>query len=598
MERNRTEFEKTFKLGDVPVLVIRRDVMIDKDTGKELIIPNRHNARVLASDYISNKILWSGIGGMTVEIEKINMYNNGDSKDGLRVIISSNGDEMRPFFDSRMMMHNNAVINTDGETLKTFVKGFEDFEKAEKPALLFVLNDVSVCKEVCRFKTDDPRPVINQPEGCRYMGDIYGDNGMNTLVATFETYVKLETMITNIDDMKAYIKANTTVVDYETSCRLIDMHAVEINGINDLYSSITRSCKKWLADNPKAPEYTLTDDAFGLRSWDSHKIQDNDKRVAFTKYWESVDKYIDIRETVEGFLLAADSRLADYYMVNIMRNLETIMYGHSSFGESRPRWNYDYIATPAVQLIKPRFVFNLDLDMNSVFSILESAGGFINAYFEEDDYETDVYNVNSRTAAEHVRVLTNNIIQYRVEDFCTYLSQVIELKKQLEEKLARHEARKMDFSSCTIDNVTNYVEDRLARIDFLTRLVETLTGYITFCGVMKETGEEYVSVSDIMNPEYRSKYRVFGGFASGDVELLNIINPIMVVSLMLHYIDKVDGEDYNTKFNAILRAVTANKNRSIRGSYASKDYENAPQISIDIITECIRAIDMIISKKN
>ena len=309
------------------------------------------------------------------------------------------------------------------------------------------------------------------------------------------------------------------------------------------------------------------------------------------------DKYIDTRETVEGFLLAADSRLADYSMVNMMHNLETIMYGHSSIGETGSRWTYDYITSSAIQLIKPKLVFDLDLDMNSVFSRLEAIGGFVNTYFESEDYETDIYNINSRTASDYVRVLTNNIVQYSVADFCSYLPKVIELKKQLEDKLARHEARKMDFSACTIDNVTNYVEDRLSRIDFLTRLVETLTAYIAFCNVMKESGKEYVNIDDIMDPAYKTKYRIFGGFASGDVELLNMAKPVLMVSLMIHYIDIVDGEDYSTKFNAILKAIATNKNRSIRGSYG-KDYERAPQMDINVITECIHAIDDVISKKN
>lgn len=597
MENNKLEFTKTFKLGDVPVLVLRKNLTIDKNTGKELVIPNRANARVLSADYISNKILWCGIDGMTVEIEKIDMYNNGDVKTGLRVAMLSNKDELHPFFDTTMMMHNNGIINTNGETLKVFIKGFEEFEKADKPALLFVLNDVSVCTEICRYKTGEIQPNMPQPEGAKYMGTIYGDDGMTTLVATFESYVQLETMITNVDDMKAYIKEHTTAIDYDISSKLIDTHAAKIDGINDLYDSITRSCKKWLADNPTAPKYTLTDDVFGLRSWDSYKIQDSDKRNAFSKYWEAVDKYIDTRETVEGFLLAAESRLADYFMVNMMCNLETTMYGHSSAGAARPRWTYDYISASAIQLIKPKFVFSLDLDMNSIFSRLEATGGFISAYIESDDYETDIYNVNSRTASEYIRVLTNNIVQYSVADFCSYLPKVIELKKQLEAKLARHEARKMDFSACTIDNVTNYVEDRLSRIDFLTRLVETLTAYITFCNIMKESGKEYVSIDDIMNPKHNTKYRIFGGFAAGDVELLNVIKPTLMVSLMIHYIDKVNGDDYSTKFNSILKAITTNKNRGARSSYG-KDYENAPQMDINVITECIRAVDIIISKKN
>ena len=598
MENNKVEFTKRFNVGDVPVLLIRKDITIDKDTGKELVIPNRAKARTLTSDYISNRLLWCGVDGMSVEISTIKMYNTGDFNTGLRMEILSNKDKMYPFFDTAMMMHNNAIMNNNGETLKSFIKGFEDFEKAEKPALLFVLNDVSVCKIIARLnKPTDSRANIVQPEGAKYLGDVYTDDGGSIVYATFESYSELETMITNVDDMKAYIKEHSTAIDYDISCKLIDMHAVKIDGINDLYNSITRSCKKWLADNPKAPEYTLSADMFGLRAWDSYKIEDINARNSFSKYWEAVDKYIDTRETVEGFLLAADSRLADYSMVNMMRNLETIMYGHSSIGETGSRWTYDYITSSAIQLIKPKLVFDLDLDMNSVFSRLEAIGGFVNTYFESEDYETDIYNINSRTASDYVRVLTNNIVQYSVADFCSYLPKVIELKKQLEDKLARHEARKMDFSACTIDNVTNYVEDRLSRIDFLTRLVETLTAYIAFCNVMKESGKEYVSIDDIMDPAYKTKYRIFGGFASGDVELLNMAKPVLMVSLMIHYIDIVDGEDYNTKFNAILKAIATNKNRSIRGSYG-KDYERAPQMDINVITECIHAIDDVISKKN
>ena len=597
MENNKVEFTKRFNVGDVPVLLIRKDVTIDKNTGKELVISNRAKARTLTSDYISNGLLWCGVDGMSVEISTIKMYNTGDFKPGLRVIMLSDKGKLHPFFDTTMMMHNNAIMNNNGETLKSLIKGFEDFEKAEKPALLFVLNDVSVCTEVCRFKTGEPRPNVPQPEGAKYMGDIYGDDGMTTLVAKFESYTKLETMITNVDDMKAYIKEHTSVIDCDVACKLIDTRVTKIDGVNDLYNSITRSCHKWLADNPKAPEYTLTDDMFGLRAWDSYKIEDISARNSFSKYWEAVDKYIDTRETVEGFLLAADSRLADYSMVNMMRNLETIMYGHSSIGETRSRWTYDYITSSAIQLIKPKLVFDLDLDMNSVFSRLESVGGFVNTYFESEDYETDIYNINSRTASDYIRVLTNNVVHYSVADFCSYLPKVIELKKQLEEKLARHEARKMDFSACTIDDVTNYVEDRLSRIDFLTRLVETLTAYIAFCNIIKESGKEYVSIDDIMDPAYNTKYRIFGEFSSEDVILLNAIKPTLMVSLMLYYIDRVDGEDYSTKFNAILKAITTSKNRSIPGSYR-KDYESAPQMDINIITECIHAIDDVISKKN
>ena len=598
MENKKPKFEKSFNVGDVPVLVIRRNIMRDKDTGELMVLPNRANIKTVETEYISNRILWSGIDGMTVEINEIDMHNFADNKRGVHVVINSKADAIRPFADPRMMMSSHAVVNDNDEAFNRLVKGFEEFEKSAKPALLFIINDVSICKIIARLnKPTDSRANIVQPEGAKYLGDVYTDDGGSIVYATFESYGELETMITNVDDMKAYIKEHSTAIDYDISCKLIDTHAVKIDGINDLYNSITRSCKKWLADNPKAPTYTLNDNMFGLRAWDSHKIQDANERDSFSKYWQAVDKYIDTRETVEGFLLAADSRLADYSMVNMMRNLETIMYGHSSIGETRSRWTYDYIASSAIQLIKPKLVFDLDLDMNSVFSRLESIGGFVNTYFESEDYETDIYNINSRTASDYVRVLTNNIVQYSVADFCSYLPKVIELKKQLEDKLARHEARKMDFSACTIDNVTNYVEDRLSRIDFLTRLVETLTAYIAFCNVMKESGKEYVNIDDIMDPAYKTKYRIFGGFASGDVELLNMAKPVLMVSLMIHYIDRVNGEDYNTKFNAILKAIATNKNRSIRGSYG-KDYESAPQMDINVITECIHAIDDVISKKN
>ena len=598
MENKKPKFEKSFNVGDVPVLVIRRNIMRDKDTGELMVLPNRANIKTVETEYISNRILWSGIDGMTVEINEIDMRNFADNKRGVHVVINSKADAIRPFADPRMMMSSHAVVNDNDEAFNRLVKGFEEFEKSAKPALLFIINDVSICKIIARLnKPTDSRANIVQPEGAKYLGDVYTDDGGSIVYATFESYGELETMITNVDDMKAYIKENSTAIDYDISCKLIDTHAVKIDGINDLYNSITRSCKKWLADNPKAPTYTLNDNMFGLRAWDSHKIQDANERDSFSKYWQAVDKYIDTRETVEGFLLAADSRLADYSMVNMMHNLETIMYGHSSIGETRPRWTYDYTTSSAIQLIKPKLVFDLDLDMNSVFSRLESIGGFVNTYFESEDYETDIYNINSRTASDYVRVLTNNIVQYSVADFCSYLPKVIELKKQLEDKLARHEARKMDFSACTIDNVTNYVEDRLSRIDFLTRLVETLTAYIAFCNVMKESGKEYVNIDDIMDPAYKTKYRIFGGFASGDVELLNMAKPVLMVSLMIHYIDIVDGEDYNTKFNAILKAIATNKNRSIRGSYG-KDYERAPQMDINVITECIHAIDDVISKKN
>ena len=598
MENKKPKFTKRFNVGDVPVLVIRRNIMRDKDTGELMVLPNRANIKTVETEYISNRILWSGIDGMTVEINEIDMRSFADNKSGVHVVINSNADTMRPFADPRMMMSNHAVVNDNDEAFNRLVKGFEEFEKSAKPALLFIINDVSICKIIARLnKPTDSRANIVQPEGAKYLGDVYTDDGGSIVYATFESYGELETMITNVDDMKAYIKENSTAIDYDVCCKLIDTHAVKIDGINDLYNSITRSCKKWLADNPKAPEYTLSADMFGLRAWDSYKIEDINARNSFSKYWEAVDKYIDTRETVEGFLLAADSRLADYSMVNMMRNLETIMYGHSSIGETRSRWTYDYITSSAIQLIKPKLVFDLDLDMNSVFSRLEAIGGFVNTYFESEDYETDIYNINSRTASDYVRVLTNNIVQYSVADFCSYLPKVIELKKQLEDKLARHEARKMDFSACTIDNVTNYVEDRLSRIDFLTRLVETLTAYIAFCNVIKESGKEYVSIDDIMDPAYKTKYRIFGGFASGDVELLNMAKPVLLVSLMIHYIDIVDGEDYNTKFNAILKAIATNKNRSIRGSYG-KDYESTPQMDINVITECIHAIDDVISKKN
>ena len=598
MENKKPKFTKRFNVGDVPVLVIRRNIMRDKDTGELMVLPNRANIKTVETEYISNRILWSGIDGMTVEINEIDMRSFADNKSGVHVVINSNADTMRPFADPRMMMSNHAVVNDNDEAFNRLVKGFEEFEKSAKPALLFIINDVSICKIIARLnKPTDSRANIVQPEGAKYLGDVYTDDGGSIVYATFESYGELETMITNVDDMKAYIKENSTAIDYDVCCKLIDTHASRIDGISDLYKSITRSCKKWLADNPKAPEYTLSADMFGLRAWDSYKIEDINARNSFSKYWEAVDKYIDTRETVEGFLLAADSRLADYSMVNMMRNLETIMYGHSSIGETRSRWTYDYITSSAIQLIKPKLVFDLDLDMNSVFSRLEAIGGFVNTYFESEDYETDIYNINSRTASDYVRVLTNNIVQYSVADFCSYLPKVIELKKQLEDKLARHEARKMDFSACTIDNVTNYVEDRLSRIDFLTRLVETLTAYIAFCNVIKESGKEYVSIDDIMDPAYKTKYRIFGGFASGDVELLNMAKPVLLVSLMIHYIDIVDGEDYNTKFNAILKAIATNKNRSIRGSYG-KDYESTPQMDINVITECIHAIDDVISKKN
>lgn len=598
MENKKPKFEKSFNVGDVPVLVIRRNIMRDKDTGELMVLPNRANIKTVETEYISNRILWSGIDGMTVEINEIDMRSFADNKRGVHVVINSSADAMRPFADPRMMMSSHAVVNDNDEAFNRLVKGFEEFEKSANPALLFIINDVSICKIIARLnKPTDSRANIVQPEGAKYLGDVYTDDGGSIVYATFESYGELETMITNVDDMKAYIKENATAIDYDVCCKLINTHASRIDGISDLYKSITRSCKKWLADNPKAPEYTLSADMFGLRAWDSYKIEDINARNSFSKYWEAVDKYIDTRETVEGFLLAADSRLADYSMVNMMRNLETIMYGHSSIGETRPRWTYDYTTSSAIQLIKPKLVFDLDLDMNSIFSRLEAIGGFVNTYFESEDYETDIYNINSRTASDYVRVLTNNIVQYSVADFCSYLPKVIELKKQLEDKLARHEARKMDFSACTIDNVTNYVEDRLSRIDFLTRLVETLTAYIAFCNIIKESGKEYVSIDDIMDPAYKTKYRIFGGFASGDVELLNMAKPVLMVSLMIHYIDIVDGEDYNTKFNAILKAITTNKNRSIRGSYG-KDYESAPQMDINVITECIHAIDDVISKKN
>ena len=53
MENKKPKFEKSFNVGDVPVLVIRRNIMRDKDTGELMVLPNRANIKTVDTEYLS-----------------------------------------------------------------------------------------------------------------------------------------------------------------------------------------------------------------------------------------------------------------------------------------------------------------------------------------------------------------------------------------------------------------------------------------------------------------------------------------------------------------------------------------------------------------
>lgn len=329
--------------------------------------------------------------------------------------------------------------------------------------------------------------------------------------------------------------------------------SVDVSTIRRMFSTLVDNAEHWIK-NSQAPklEYGIV----GLRPWDTYAIQ-KEYQTKFNDFWNEADKYISYKEGCEAFITMVQMNACDRYIPEMISSIQDMTSGHhivTGLDGSYARYDLETF----VSRIQSRFNVERSINIDALLYILnEENVGFKHMMVGEDDYETEYYAAHTMNSTPYIKCIVPFFIEYKTEDFKSYIPKLEELHKVIAAKRARHEAREMDFSKCTMSNVTNYVDERKCRIKVLSLLEGHLKLAIEFINDLKQ---DTISLFDIIS--YMSNLSKDGkiSYAYRYSNLLPGISTPWVEEFfrifdVIHMLDSIQGDTIDLKFNLILRTM-------------------------------------------
>lgn len=347
--------------------------------------------------------------------------------------------------------------------------------------------------------------MVSQNECNADMAVVYTSNGIINVLNEIVTLP----VIGSLDSVDNYIKVYQKAMTLPYIKKLItDKNTFAPQNVD--YVGIVTRMKEFVDDtlsNLEAPvfnypDFTVLKDKFGRLITNTYEMIDveNVDKEAIEKArldWQHFDsdyrKYDEFLTRLQAIQRVTNNILVrDRYQLRKMYNVITgIMTGvFSDFDNYSSRKGGNKYVTA---IFSPSVNEKAVLDKDLVERVLDKNGNYVFVSETDDGCEYECYETDGIGCS--IFLLLPAFINIDITPFLELEDKTKELLAVLRGKIARHRDIKMDFSSCTINNVSNYIADRFFRIQFMLQLVSNCISTLKFIDKFK--GREIVSLMEV-----------------------------------------------------------------------------------------------------
>lgn len=295
---------------------------------------------------------------------------------------------------------------------------------------------------------------------------------------------------------------------------------------------------------------------------DEHVMLKDDNK--FSEYKHSVSDDSHLIAELES--IRRGSNIVSYVRRDILEDIFTQIIDVIS-GFSHSAYNHSTGNRLITSILNPTLNMNPSINIDAFKYVLKEHGDKIFRYENEDG--SDYMNYDSIDSCQGIFFGVPAFINVETKPILDLEPKIKELMEVLKGKIHRHIDPKMNFGSCKIDNITNYVKDRDARIQFMMQLV--INCYAMLDLIKDINGREVISLLELN--AIVIKYNHFGwhnimytdGYSdtfqtytlsSSYSNLAVSIDPIITNIMMFKALDMLGSEiTLNDKFTMILKTV-------------------------------------------
>ena len=424
--------------------------------------------------------------------------------------------------------------------------------------------------------------MVSQNECNADMAVVYTSNGIINVLNETVTLPVIGSLSSVDNYIKVYQKATTLpyIKKLITYNSIFTPQNVDYIGIvNRMKEFVDNTINGLEAPVFNYPDFTVLKDKFGRLITNIYEMIDveNVDKDAIEKArldWQHFDnayrKYDEFLTRLQAIQRATNNILVrDRYQLRRMYDVITgTMTGvFSDFGNySSRKGGNKYVAAIFSPSVNEKAVIDKDL----VERVLDRKGSYVFVSETDDGCEYECYETDG--IGYSIFLLLPAFIDIDITPFLEIEDKTKELLSVLRGKVERHRDIKMDFSACTINNVSNYIADRFFRIQFMLQLISNCISTLKFIDKFK--GRETVSLMEVwvaLDELYRPyDYNIFtsNGMVSisedFDTFLLSPgysgvginVKPLVSTLLMFDAIDSLGSEmTLNDKMSKLLKVI-------------------------------------------
>lgn len=187
----------------------------------------------------------------------------------------------------------------------------------------------------------------------------------------------------------------------------------------------------------------------------------NDFCKVYNEFTNDMDEYVLCKEISQAVITAYDGYRFESGLPTLRRTLSYILNGYVV--SDSPSW----ISTgPGFETVDRNVTYTLDLSQDVPIEYMKNT--FMNDFTKYDECEDDIIAIHPDYIDIKYGVnFLKPFICIDTKDYKSMLPGVREFKAVVETKLEDAIKKSMDFSHCTMDNISNYMEIRKRRIEAL-----------------------------------------------------------------------------------------------------------------------------------
>lgn len=317
-----------------------------------------------------------------------------------------------------------------------------------------------------------------------------------------------------------------------------------------------------LHDNNGKPLRWLYVDSNVTGDVDKNVMSKDDTKFSEYKYSITDDSHL----TAELESIRRGSNIVSYVRRDILEDMFTQVIDAIS-GFSHSAYTHSTGNRLVTSILNPTLNMNPSVNIEAFKYVVKEHGDKIFRYENEDG--SDYMNYDSVDSCQGIFFGVPAFINIETKPILDLEPKIKEVMEVLKGKIHRHIDPKMNFGSCKIDNITNYVKDRDARIQFMMQLI---INFYAMLDLIKDiNGREVISLLELNAmvikhshfgwhnimytdgyPEAFHTYMLSSSYSNLAVSIDGIITNIM----MFKGLDMLGSEiTLNDKFTMILKTV-------------------------------------------